>query len=153
MSKFETSFRYYEHAAPYPGICLRCSTTSGLWDLGRNIAGTNMGAYYCDHCLTELSFFAGFVFKKDHEAFKAAAESQIGTLAAQLENTPKLIEKVSHDVNSILSNFVVSIAGITGPSKPVQLESDQAVAGEPEPSPAKPKGSGQGKSSAAKSSS
>lgn len=153
MSKIETSFRYYEKAAPYPGMCLRCSTTSKLWDLGRSIPGTNMGAYYCDHCLTELAFYAGFIFKATYEDKVGEMETEIKDLEAKVQKTPDLIKKVSHDINNIFGDFVTNLAAINDASDPVQPESPKADAGDTKADDGKPKGSGQGKSSASKPSS
>ena len=152
MSKFEVSFRYYEKAAPYPGMCLRCSSTDKLWDLGRTIPGTNIGAYYCDHCLTELAFYSGFVYKSTYEDKVGEMENEIKDLNAKVQEAPKLIEKVSHDINNILGDFVTNIAAIDAASNPVQSKGAEADTGDTPANSGQSKGSGSAKSSTSKSS-
>lgn len=129
MDKFKASFRFYEQGAPYPGICLRCSAGSKLWDLGRNIPGTNLGAYYCDGCLVELASYTGLVSKSTFEDKIKAIDAELNAAKAQLEAAPSLIKELTHNVTSLLSEFVTSLASVSSTNKPVQPESDKADAG------------------------
>ena len=130
MDKFTTSFRFYEQGAPYPGMCLRCSAGSKLWDLGRNIPGTNMGAYYCDGCLVELATFTGMASKSVHENTVSKLTTELENAKTQLEVAPSLVKELTHNVQSLLSNFIVNLASSTGPSKPVQPQGIEADAGD-----------------------
>ena len=129
MDKFKASFRFYEQGAPYPGMCLRCSAGSKLWDLGRNIPGTNMGAYYCDGCLVELASFTGMASKTQFENEVTRINNELELAKSQLEAAPQLIKELTHNVQSLLSNFVLDLASGSGPSKPVQPESIEADSG------------------------
>ena len=130
MDKFSASFRFYEQGAPYPGMCLRCSAGSKLWDLGRNMPGTNMGAYYCDGCLVELATFTGMASKEAHEGTVSKLTTALETANAQLEVAPSLVKELTHNVQSLLSEFVLNLASGASPSKPVQPKGDQADAGD-----------------------
>lgn len=133
MEVFNASFRFYEQGAPYPGMCLKCSAGRNLWDLGRNIPGTNMGAYYCDECLVELATFTGMKSKALHESTVDLLSTELETAKAQLEAAPKIIKELTNDINSLLSNFVTELASVTGASKPVQpkgVEADFGDSGE-----------------------
>ena len=103
------TFRFYEAAAPYPGICLRCGTSNKLWELGM-IRGTNMGAYYCDPCIIELGEAAGLGMKTTFESERVMLEDTINTLTAQVEATPELAKELIHDLNNLFSNFVTNLA-------------------------------------------
>ena len=130
MNNFNASFRFYEQGAPYPGMCLRCSAGSKLWDLGRNMPGTNMGAYYCDGCLVELATFTGMASKEAHEGAVSKLTTALETANAQLEVAPSLVKELTHNVQSLLSEFILNLASGTSPSKPVQPKGDQADAGD-----------------------
>ena len=130
MNKFNASFRFYEQGAPYPGMCLRCSSGSRLWDLGRNIPGTNMGAYYCDGCLVELASFTGMASKDVHEGTVSKLTTELENAKTQLEVAPSLVKELTHNVQSLLSNFIVNLASGTGPSKPVQPQGIEANSGD-----------------------
>jgi hypothetical protein len=129
MDKFSASFRFYEQGAPYPGMCLKCSAGSRLWDLGRNIPGTNMGAYYCDGCLVELATFTGMASKDTFENTVSKLNIELKTAKSQLEVAPSLVKELTHNVQSLLSEFVLNLASSTGPSKPVQPEGIEANSG------------------------
>jgi hypothetical protein len=133
MDVFKASFRFYEAGAPYPGICLKCGAGSNLWDLGRNISGTNMGAYYCDECLVELATYTGMKSKTLHESTVDLLSAELATAKAQLEAAPKIIKELTNGINSLLSDFVTELAGVSGVSKPVQpkgVEADFGDSGE-----------------------
>ena len=130
MNKFNASYRFYEQGAPYPGMCLRCGAGSKLWDLGRNIPGTNMGAYYCDGCLVELATFTGMASKEAHEGTVSKLTTALETANAQLEVAPSLVKELTHNVQSLLSEFVLNLASGASTSKPVQPKGDQADAGD-----------------------
>ena len=130
MDKFKASFRFYEQAAPYPGICLRCGAGSKLWDLGRNIPGTNMGAYYCDGCLVELASFTGMASKEVHESAVSKLTTELEEAKAQLAVAPSLVKELTQNVQSLLSDFIVDLASSASPRKPIQSESDQADTGD-----------------------
>lgn len=133
MEVFNASFRFYEAGAPYPGICLKCGAGSNLWDLGRNISGTNMGAYYCDECLVELATYTGMKSKTLHESTVDLLSAELETAKAQLEAAPKIIKELTNGINSLLSDFVTELAGVSGVSKPVQpkgVEADSGDSGE-----------------------
>lgn len=130
MDKFSASYRFYEQGAPYPGMCLRCGAGSKLWDLGRNIPGTNMGAYYCDGCLVELATFTGMASKEAHEGTVSKLTTALETANAQLAVAPSLVKELTHNVQSLLSEFVLNLASSASPSKPVQPKGDQADAGD-----------------------
>lgn len=132
MDKFKASFRFYEQGAPYPGMCLRCSAGSKLWDLGRNIPGTNMAAYYCDGCLVELASFTGMASKAHFESEVTRINNELEAAKGQLEAAPRLIKELTHNVQSLLSNFVLDLASNSKPSKPVQPESIEANSGSAE---------------------
>ena len=129
MDKFQASFRFYKAGAPYPGICLRCGAGSSLWDLGRNISGTNMGAYYCDGCLTELATFTGMASKAQFEGEVTRINKELVEAKSQLEAAPQLIKELTHNVQSLLSNFVLDLASSSRPNKLVQPESIEADSG------------------------
>jgi hypothetical protein len=156
MDKFKASFRFYEQGAPYPGMCLRCSAGSKLWDLGRNIPGTNMGAYYCDGCLIELASFTGMASKSHFENEINRINNELIESKRQLETAPQLIKELTHNVQSLLSNFVLNLASSSKPSKPVQPESIEADSGSAEGNNGEPgesiKGSAKATKPSAKSS-
>ena len=130
MDKFNVSFRFYEQGAPYPGMCLRCSAGSKLWDLGRNMPGTNMGAYYCDGCLVELASFTGMASKGTHENIVSKLTTELEAAKAQLDAAPSLVKELTHNVQSLLSEFILNLASSTGPSKPVQPKGIEADSGD-----------------------
>ena len=130
MDVFNASFRFYEQGAPYPGMCLKCSTGQRLWDLGRNIPGTNMGAYYCDDCLVEIASFTGMKSKDMHDSVVSALSTELEKAKAQLEAAPQLIKELTNGVNSLLSDFITSLAGVSGSSKPVQPKGVEADSGD-----------------------
>jgi hypothetical protein len=130
MDVFKASFRFYEAGAPYPGICLKCGAGSNLWDLGRNISGTNMGAYYCDECLVELATYTGMKSKTLHESTVDLLSAELATAKAQLEAAPKIIKELTNGINSLLSDFVTELAGVSGVSKPVQPKGAEANSGD-----------------------
>jgi hypothetical protein len=109
MNKFKASFRFYEGAAPFPGTCLRCGTTSKLWQLGE-IPATNMACYYCDRCLVEIASFAGMVTGESFAVLNEVKTERIDMLEAQLSAAPVLLKELSNNVNSILSDFAASMA-------------------------------------------
>jgi hypothetical protein len=150
MDKFKASFRFYEQGAPYPGMCLRCSAGSKLWDLGRNIPGTNMGAYYCDGCLVELASFTGMASKSQFEGEIERINNELVESKAQLEAAPQLIKELTHNVQSLLSNFVLNLASSSKPSKPVQPESIEADSGSVEGNDGEPGESVKGSAKATK---
>lgn len=130
MDKFKASFRFYEAGAPYPGICLRCSAGSKLWDLGRNIPGTNMAAYYCDGCLVELASFTGMVQKNIFDGTVTKIEEDLNKTKAQLEAAPKLVKELTHDITSILGEFISNLASVSSSNKPVQPQGTKADTGD-----------------------
>lgn len=130
MDKFQVSFRFYEAGAPYPGICLRCGAGSRLWDLGRSISGTNMGAYYCDGCLVELASFTGMVQRDVFSNTVTKIEEDLNKTKAQLEAAPKLIKELTHDITSILGEFVSNLASVSSSNKPVQPQGTKADIGD-----------------------
>ena len=127
---YKISFRFYEAAAPYPGICLKCGTSNRLWELGM-IRGTNMGAYYCDPCLTELGDFAGLGIKATFDSQIEALEETIKTLHAQVEATPELAKELIHDLNNLFSNFVTNLAVHASAPVSVQPEAHSPSVGQP----------------------
>ena len=138
MDKFNASFRFYEQGAPYPGMCLRCGAGSKLWDLGRNIPGTNMGAYYCDGCLVELATFTGMASKDAHEGTVSKLTTELENAKTQLEVAPSLVKELTHNVQSLLSNFILNLASSTSPSKPVQPQGIEANFGDSDASVEEP---------------
>lgn len=131
MNVFNKSYRFYESGAPYPGVCLACSNVDKLWDLGI-ISGTNRGAYLCDTCLQDLALFAGFVLKGVYEKETSELRTKIEIANNQIQAAPKLIKELTHDISSLLGNFVTSLASVSAPSKPVQPESPKADTGSSE---------------------
>lgn len=129
MNVFNKSYRFYQAGAPFPGVCLACSNVNNLWDMGM-ISGTNRGAYLCDTCLQDLALFAGFVLKAVYEKETAELSNKVKILSNQIEVAPKLIKELTHDIHSILGNFVTSLASVTIFNKPVQFESVKADAGD-----------------------
>lgn len=127
-NKFDKSYRFYEAGAPFPGVCLACSNVNKLWDVGV-ISGTNRGAYLCDTCLQDLALFAGFVLKAVYEKDTSELKTKIKQLDDQIQASPRLIKELTHNVNSLLGEFVTSLASVTSPNKPVQPESNKADAG------------------------
>lgn len=133
VNVFDRSYRFYQTGAPYPGICLTCSNTTNLWDLG--VAKLqNQSAYLCDTCLKDLALYAGFVLKTTHETAINQLDEENITLKNQLEAAPNLVKGLTHDINSILSDFIGSLAAITATNKPVQPKGDQANTGSAEAS-------------------
>jgi hypothetical protein len=74
--------------------------------------------------------FAGFVLKAVHEKETSELSTKIKTLSNQVEVAPKLIKELTHDINSILGNFVTNLASVTVSSKPVQPKSPEANTGD-----------------------
>ena len=128
MNVFNKSYRFYEAGAPYPGVCLACSNVNKLWDLGV-ISGTNRGAYLCDTCLQDLALFAGFVLKTVYDKETTDLRTKIEIANNQIDAAPKLIKELTHDLTSLLGNFVTSLASVTISSKPVQPQSPKADLG------------------------
>jgi hypothetical protein len=149
MNIFDKSYRFYEAGAPHPGICLACSNVNKLWDLGV-ISGTNRGAYLCDTCLQDLALFAGFVLKTVYEKETTDLRTKIEIANNQIDAAPKLIKELTHDLTSILGNFVTSLAGVTGPSKPVQSKGIEADSGSLEQFARPPKKSSSGSAKTSK---
>ena len=149
---YKISFRFYEAAAPYPGICLKCGTSNKLWELGM-IRGTNMGAYYCDPCLVELGDFAGLGSKSTFESERATLEETIKTLTAQVEATPELAKELIHDLNNLFSNFVTNLAVHASAPVSVQPQTDTPSVGAPTSKSGSHEGSGSAAKPAAKPSS
>lgn len=108
---FNRSYRFYDKAAPYPGICATCSNTTRLWDLGV-IRATSQGLFLCDSCLTELAISTGFVTKKDHDELLASTAKQIAELTTRLDVAPTLIRKLNEDVSNLLADFVTDLAAV-----------------------------------------
>ena len=112
---FNRTYRFYEKGAPYPGTCATCSNTDRLWDLGV-IKYTNQGMYLCDACLTELSMFAGFIFKQTHIDAVTKLQQEVTELSIRLDAAPALIRKLNENVSNILADFVTDLAAVS--SKP-----------------------------------
>jgi hypothetical protein len=127
---FDRSYRFYEAGAPFPGVCLACSNVNKLWDIGI-INGTNRGAYLCDMCLQDLALFAGFVLKAVYEKDTSELKAEVAKLEDQIEASPRLIKELTQNVNSLLGEFVTSLASVASTNKPVQPESNKANAGDP----------------------
>lgn len=89
-----------------------------------------MGAYYCDGCLVELATFTGMASKDAHEGTVSKLTTALETANAQLEVAPSLVKELTHNVQSLLSEFVLNLASGASPSKPVQPKGDQADAGD-----------------------
>lgn len=125
MSKFDSHFIFHAEGGPFPGTCIRCGAISKLWSIGI-IPASNMSALICDTCLTELATFAGFVTSKSFADLNATKTAIIDKQQAQIDATPKLLEKFSNDVTNIISEFVTGLASVAVPSKPIQPKGDQA---------------------------
>jgi hypothetical protein len=125
MSKFDSHFIFHADGGPFPGTCIRCGAINKLWNIGM-IPASNMTALICNTCLTELAIFAGFVTGESYADLNATKTAIIDKQQAQIDVTPKLLEKFSNDVTNIISEFVTSLAGVAVPSKPVQPKGDQA---------------------------
>jgi hypothetical protein len=125
MSKFDSHFIFHADGGPFPGTCIRCGAINKLWNIGM-IPASNMTALICDTCLTELATFAGFVTSQSFADLNATKTAIIDKQQAQIDVTPKLLEKFSNDVTNIISEFVTGLAGVTVPSKPVQPKGNQA---------------------------
>lgn len=128
MNKFKASFRFYEKAAPYPGFCLRCGTGERLWQLGE-IRGTTMAAYYCDPCLVETAEYSGMVQKHVYENETAELKNKVNELEAQLGAAPKLLKELSENVNSILGEFVTTLASVASSSSAAGPKGNKANTG------------------------
>lgn len=146
MNKFKASFRFYEGAAPFPGTCLRCGTTSKLWQLGE-IPATNMACYYCDRCLVEIASYAGMVTSQSFAMMNEVKSERIAQLEAQIDAAPKLLKEISQNVNSILGDLVTSLANIASSAVPVNQQASEADAPVSASKPGTPveAGSGEGK--------
>ena len=131
MNIFNKSYRFYEAGAPHPGVCIACSNINNLWDIGV-ISGTNRGAYLCDVCLQDLALFAGFVLNTVHEKETTELLTKIEIANNQIQAAPSLIKELTHDITSLLGNFVTSLASVSISSKPVQSESSKADTGSDE---------------------
>lgn len=125
MSKFDSHFIFHADGGPFPGTCIRCGAINKLWNIGM-IPASNMTALICNTCLTELAIFAGFVTGESYADLNATKTATIDKQQAQIDATPKLLEKFSNDVTNIISEFVTGLAGVTVPSKPVQPKGNQA---------------------------
>lgn len=146
MNKFKASFRFYEGAAPFPGTCLRCGTTSKLWQLGE-IPATNMACYYCDRCLVEIASYSGMVTSQSFAMMNEVKSERIAQLEAQIDAAPKLLKEISQNVNSILSDLVTSLANIASSAVPTDDKASEADTPVPAAKPGTPAeaGSGEGK--------
>ena len=149
---YKASFRFYEAAAPYPGMCLKCGTSNRLWELGM-IRGTNMGAYYCDACLIEIGEFAGLGVKATFDEQIDTLEETINTLTAQVEVTPELAKELIHDLNNLFSNFVTNLAVHASAPVSVQPEAHSSSTGQPASKPSEHERTGAAAKPAAKPSS
>jgi hypothetical protein len=116
------------------------------------ISGTNRGAYLCDTCLQDLALFAGFVLKGVYEKETSDLRTKIEIANSQIDAAPKLIKELTHDITSLLGNFVTSLAGVSVPSKPVQPQSVEANTGSTEQLAGDTKKSTKGSAKASKSS-
>ena len=145
-------FHFHENGGPFPGSCVRCGNNRRLWQLG-TIPASNMAALLCDRCLQEIAVFSGFVTGSTYAIQVATSMEKITKQKAQLDATPELLRKFSHDVSSLISDFVTSLASVPVPDQPVQLESDQADTGSIEAKPGPAAKAGQGKKPSAKTSS
>lgn len=150
MDKFKASFRFYDKAAPYPGMCLRCGTSDKLWQLGE-IRGTNMAAYYCDGCLVELALYSGMVTGTSYAELNSAKQTKIDELQAQVDAAPKLLKELSHNVNGILSEFAIALADVASSAVSSNSKTGKTDAGIAEADNGATAEAGQGKKPSAKS--
>lgn len=82
-----------------------------------------------DRVLQELATSAGFVEKRKYDELKSEMAEKFAKQEAQILVAPNLIKEFLNDVNSIIGNFVTSLASVDISDKPVQPEGDQADSG------------------------
>jgi hypothetical protein len=115
-----------------------------------------MGAYYCDDCLVELASYAGMVQKQLFAETVDKIQEDLNKTKAQLEAAPKLIKELTHDITSILGDFVSNLASVPSSNKPVQPKGAEADFGDSGEIPEEPgagiKGSAKATKPSAKSS-
>lgn len=121
-------FTFHENGGPFPGTCVRCGNNKQLWQLGK-IPASNMAALLCDRCVQEIAVFTGFVTGSTYATQVAMSVEKTTKQQAQIDATPELLRRFSHDVSNLISDFVTSLAGIPIPDQPVQPASDQANTG------------------------
>jgi len=97
-----------------------------------------MGAYYCDGCLVELATFTGMASKDAHEGTVSKLTTELENAKTQLEVAPSLVKELTHNVQSLLSNFILNLASSTSPSKPVQPQGIEANFGDSDASVEEP---------------
>jgi len=113
---------------PYSN-CQRCNTAEDLYIVSPNIPDSDMGGFLCARCLEELAIFAGYVKGETHANVVKDLNDLIVEQNHQIEEIPNLMKEVTNGVNSILADFIVSVASITSIDKPVQPENSKANTG------------------------
>jgi hypothetical protein len=119
---------FYVDKQPY-GLCLRCTRSENLWIVADLLPGSELTGFLCNYCLTELATFAGFVIGEEHESTVNKLHQIIKEQEAQIEKIPNLLEGLTSNVNTLISDFVTDLASVTVSNIVVQSEDSEAVAG------------------------
>lgn len=110
---------------PYSN-CQRCNTAEDLYIVSPTIPQSDMGGFICVKCLEELAIFAGYVKGEAHANVVKDLNDLIVEQNHKIEELPNLMKEVTDGVNSILADFILSVASITGVNKPVQSKGSKA---------------------------
>lgn len=150
MNKFKASFRFYEKAAPFPGQCVFSGQTTNLWEVGSMvIQGEAVPILLSDRVLVELAVSSGFVTKQDHDKIVTEQAEVIAKQTEQLQAAPKLLKELSENVNSVLSSFVTTLAGVASHDVPNGNQGSKASLGGPQAKSGTSDKAGEGKKQSA----
>jgi hypothetical protein len=116
------SFFHQVTKLPYTA-CQRCNTNEDVYIVAPVIPESDVGGFLCPNCLSELAIFAGYVKGETHNSLVEELEKALADQQAKINEIPNLMEKVIDGANSLLADFVVSVASITSVDQPVQPKS------------------------------
>jgi hypothetical protein len=119
------SFFHQVTRLPYTA-CQRCNTVEDVYIVAPVIPESDVGGFLCPNCLGELAVFAGYVSREKHDSIVDELEKTVYDQQAKIDQIPNLMEKVIDGANSLLADFVVSVASITSADKPVQPKGSKA---------------------------
>lgn len=114
---------------PYTN-CQRCNATADLYIVSPAIPQTDVGGFICPNCLGELAEFAGYIKGEAHDSVVKDLNDLIVEQIHQINEIPKLLEKVIDGANNLLADFVINVASVTSADKPVQPKGDKADTGD-----------------------
>jgi hypothetical protein len=114
---------------PYSN-CQRCNTIEDLYIVSPVIPQSDIGGFICVKCLEELAIFAGYVKGEAHDSVVKDLNDVIVEQNHKIEELPNLMKEVTNGVNSILADFILSVASITSTGKHIQPEGSKADTGD-----------------------